>query len=76
MAKIKISGETPFQVLAHSFSVSPSTSGYLLQYSANGEQFTSYSKETPANENLIVNGIGKFMYFKLSGNTDTVDIQY
>lgn len=76
MAKIKINGEKPFQILAHSFSVSPSASGYTLQYSANGKDYTDWSENTPANENLVVNGIAKFMYFRLKNNTSEVDIQY
>lgn len=76
MAKIRINGENAFQVLAHSFSISPSDSGYVLQYSANGEEYTDWDEATPANENLVVNGVGKFMFFKLKGNTDSVDVQY
>lgn len=72
----KIVGEAPFQVLAHSFSVSPSTSGYTLNYSADGIGYTAYTDATPANEVLIVNGVAKSMFFKLVGNTDTVTINY
>ena len=76
MAQIKINGEEQFQVLAHSFSVSHSTSGYTLQYSEDGKDFTDWKEATPANETLVVNGIAKGMYFKLKGNTDELDIQY
>lgn len=76
MSKIRVNNENAFQVLAHSFSVSPSTSGYVLQYSANGEEYTDWDEATPANENLVVNGVGKYMYFKLKGNTGNVDVQY
>ena len=76
MAHIRVNGENAFQVLAHSFSVSPSAQGYTLQYSANGVDYTDYEEDTPANENLIVNGIGKFMFFKLKGNSSSVDVQY
>lgn len=71
-----ISGETPFQVIAHSFSVSPSSSGYLLNYSADGIGYTAYTEATPANEVLIVNGVPKNMWFKLGGNTGNVIINY
>lgn len=67
MVKI-INGETPFQVLAHSFSVG-FTNGYTLQYSADGVNYTSWTAATPANEVLIVNGVAKNMWFKLDGNT-------
>lgn len=76
MKDFKITGETPFQVLAHSFSVSPSAEGYTLNYSADGYNYTAYTEATPANENLIVNGIAAGMYFKLSGNASEVTIQY
>lgn len=76
MARMKINGENAFQVLAHSFSVSPSSQSYTLQYSANGIEFTDWEETTPANETLVVNGVGKFMYFKLKGNNSEVDIQY
>ena len=76
MARIIVSGEQPFQVLAHSFAVSPSASGYTLQYSADGSAYTSYPSATPAGENLIVNGIAKLMYFKLKDNTSEVAINY
>ena len=72
----EISGETAFQVESHSFSVSPSESGYTLQYSANGREWTDYSEAVPANETLIVNGCAFGQYIKLSGNTGLVTIIY
>lgn len=69
-----ISGEMPFQVQAHSFSVSPSASGYTLAYSADGASYTNYSEATPANEVLIVNGVANNMYFKLVGNSGDVTV--
>lgn len=65
-----INGDEQFQVLAHSFSVGY-TNGYTLQYSADGVNFTSWTAATPANEVLVVNGVAKNMWFKLSGNTTT-----
>lgn len=76
MARIKITGEQPFQVLATSFAVSPSAEGYTLNYSANGVQYTPWEEATPADENLVVNGVAKMMYFKLIGNASDVDINY
>lgn len=75
MTKI-ITGEQPFQILAHSFSVSPSTEGYTLNYSANGTDYTAWTEATPANETLVVNSIAKSMWFKLSGNNSEVSITY
>ena len=74
--KKMINGEEPFSVLAHSFSVGQSSSGYTLLYSAGDNKFTAWTAATPSNETLIVNGVAKGMIFKLSGNTDTVLIKY
>lgn len=74
--QISISGETPFQVLAHSFAVSPSQNQYTLMYSSDGYDYTSYSDATPANETLVVNDIAKGMYFYCSGNTSELTITY
>lgn len=69
-----ISGETPFQVQAHSFSVSPSASGYTLAYSADGIGWTNYTESTPANEVHIINGVANNMYWKLVGNSGDVTV--
>ena len=76
MAVFKISGEAAFQVLSHSFTVSPSSEGYTLNYSADGLNWTAYTEATPANENLIVNGIAFGQYIKLVGNNSEVQIVY
>lgn len=76
MVQFKIQNEKPFQVLAHSFSVSPSAAGYTLAYSADGINYTNYTESTPANETLIVNGVNKGEFFKLVGNTSEVVINY
>lgn len=66
----KVNGSEPFQILAHSFSVAPTTSGYTLAYSANGIDYTAYSTATPANETLLVCNAPKNVFWMLSGNTD------
>lgn len=71
-----ILGEEAFQVNAHSFSVSPSSEGYTLNYSADGVNFTAYDKATPADETLICNGVGKGMFFKLVGNASELIINW
>lgn len=73
---LKISGETAFQVLAHSFTVSPSESGYTFNYSADGLNWTAWTADTPSNETLVVNGIAFGQYVKLVGNTSEVQIIY
>ena len=76
MAQKKISGETQFQVLAHSFSVSPSEEGYTLNYSADGNSFTAWEEATPANETLFVVNVPKMAFFKLVGNGSDVVINF
>lgn len=76
MVQKQITGEQSFSPLAHSFGVSPSTSGYTLAYSADGVNYTLYEESTPANETLIVNGVPKGFYFRLAGNTSDVTINY
>lgn len=73
---LKISGETPVQILAHSFIVSQSESGYTLNYSGDGITWTPYSEATPANEDLNVFGIAWGTYIKLVGNTSEVVINF
>lgn len=74
MAKFKIEGEEKFKALKNQFMVGFSASGYTLAYSADGENFTLYTEETPANEVLMVNGAMQYGYYKLVGNTDEVEI--
>ena len=76
MARIKITGEQPFQVLATSFAATPSAEGYTLQYSATGEDFTSWPDPVPGNETLVVHGVAKLTYFKLKGNQSDVEINF
>lgn len=77
MNTIKINGEEPFSVLAHSFAVGQTSNGYTLMYSAGDGNFTAWEEATPANETLVANDIAKGMIFYLSGNTDdNVIIKY
>ena len=73
---ISIKGEAPFQVLSHSFIVSPSQEGYTLNYSADGVHWTAWSEATPAGENLITNGVAWGTYIKLLGNNTEVKVSY
>lgn len=72
----KITGERPFQVLAHSFGVSASNEKYTLNYSADGITWTEWDEPTPANEVLFVTNVPKSCYFKLVGNNSEVTITY
>ena len=67
-----IVNEAPFQVNGTNFAVSPSASGYTLNYSADGKEYTAWEEATPAEEVLVVNGAVPGMYFKLVGNTSEV----
>jgi len=69
--KVMVSGETAFRSQRESFGVGPTSNGYTLSYSADKETWTDYDEATPANENLIVNGVPTYMWFKLKGNQDT-----
>lgn len=65
--KQKIESNPSFQVLSHSFSVSPSSQEYTLQYSADGINWTDYEEAIPADENLIVNDCAYGQFIKLDG---------
>lgn len=74
--RITINGETPFQVEATSFCISPAAAAYYLNYSADGENFTAWPAEISAGVNQPVVGAARGMYYKLVGNTGDVVITY
>lgn len=65
----KISQEQPFQVLTNSFSISPSSSGYDLEISADGKNYTKLFT-VAANTTRLVTGVAANSYYRLKGNTD------
>lgn len=67
MAQIKIQADASFQVLSHSFSVSPSNVPYSLEYSADGLNWSSYEDEIPQDEVLICEGCAYGQYIHLAG---------
>lgn len=73
---MQVIGENTFSIPTTSFAISASNSGYDLQYSVDGNSWTSYSDSVPANEVTIVNFSVKGLMFRLSGNTDTLYVQY
>lgn len=73
--KISIVQDKPFQTGIETFCISPSSSEYVLWYSADGKQYTPWEEATPANEVLVVNDAPKGMYFKLVGNKDILTLQ-
>ena len=73
--KIQITNEQPFQVLGTTFTIGPSDSGYDLYFSADGK---NYSKlfTVGANVNRQVTQVAAGSYYLLSGNTDTVTVNW
>lgn len=71
-----IQGEQVFSTPTGYFSISPSSEGYTLNYSADGEHFTAYSDATAANDNLLICGFPKNTYYKCVGNNSTLEINW
>lgn len=67
--RIKINREQPFQVLATNFSIGPSSSGYDLQISADGVNFTTLFS-VGANVTRMVTGVANGSTYRLASNTD------
>lgn len=72
--KKTITGEEVFTSSSNSIAIAPTTSGYTLNYSVDGETWTAWSEATAAGENCIVNGVVPSMLFKLAGNTDEITV--
>ena len=70
MAKLKISGEQPFQVGAPRFCIGQTSAGYTLNFSIDGEHWTAWTDGTLAEKDQVVVNAALGMYFKLSGNAD------
>ena len=71
----KITGETPFQVLTSSFSISPSEQGYVLNISANGKDFSPLFT-VGAGVTRLVTGMASGSYYKLVGNEGDVVVNW
>ncbi len=69
MARKKISGEEVFQVGASRFTIGQSASGYTLNFSVDGVNFTAWTDGTLADTDQVVCNANPEMYFKLDGNT-------
>lgn len=68
--KIYINESEPFKALGRNMAISATTSGYVLEYSVDGVNWTSYETEIPANENLLATDLVQGIYLRLNGNTD------
>lgn len=77
MAKtIKVNGEAPFQVEVPNFAISPSASGYTLNYSADGVNYTAVEDATAADTNQVVCSAAGGLFYKLVGNTGEVTVTF
>ena len=71
MAAIKVSGEAKFRAQRNQFAIAPTSAGYTIAYSANGEDFTNDTDAVvPANENLVYLGAMTYGWYKMVGNVD------
>ena len=70
-----ITNEQPFQVLSTNFSVSPSESGYNLQISANGIDYTDFAT-VGSGVTRQFTGMANGNFYRLSGNTGTVEVNW
>ena len=73
--QIKITNEQPFQVLGTNFTIGPSSSGYDLMFSADGLEYSKLFT-VGANTNRQVTQVAAGSYYFLSGNTDTVTVNW
>lgn len=71
--KKRITAEEVFTCNGESIAIGPSTSGYVLSYSVDGQNWTDTDAVSP-NEPCIVHGLVASMKFRLTGNTDNVDV--
>ena len=74
--KKKVTNEEAFQVEASNFAISPSATGYTLNYSADGVNFTPWSEGTLADITQVVACAACGMYYKLVGNVGDVVITF
>lgn len=69
----KVTGESPFQVMAETFCVSPSNEGYTIQFSADGSSYTDLMA-VGAGINKTVSEQAVGTYYKLVGNATEVTV--
>lgn len=75
MAKIIVHKEEVFRAQKDQFMVAPTSAGYTVAYSADGENFTNDTDAVvSANDNLVYLGAMTYGYYKLVGNADDVDV--
>ena len=73
--QFKINGQQPFQILSDSFSISPSLEGYMLQISADGENYSDLFQVSP-NTTKMCTGMANGSFYRLSGNNSEVIVNW
>ena len=76
MTKKIVTGEEIFQIPSRDFAISPSAASYVLNYSADGLNFTAWGDATAAGTNEVVVNAPVGMFFKLAGNASAVTVIY
>lgn len=71
----KINGEQPFQILSDAFTIGPSQTGYDLQISANGTDYSTLFS-VAANTTRLVNNVSNGAFFRLKNNVGEVDVNW
>ena len=75
MAKIVVHKEEVFRAQKDQFMVAPTSAGYTVAYSADGENFTNDTDAVvPSGQNLLYLGAMQYGYYKLVSNADDVDV--
>lgn len=74
--KFTITDEQAFQVGAPRFSIGQSATGYTLNFSTDGTNWTAWTDGTLANTDQVVTNAAQGLYFKLDGNTGDVVISW
>lgn len=74
--QIKINGEQPFQTIGNGFGASPSNEDTVLQYSADGYEYTDWEDgEIPAGKTIMVtNCFSRCLYFRFKNNNTELTI--
>lgn len=72
--KKTITGEEIFTSSSTQIAIAPTSKGYTLNYSVDGQTWTAWGEAVPADENCVVSGVVAGMYFKLVGNVDEITV--
>lgn len=70
-----VNGEQPFKCLKNTVAIGPTSQGFVLNFAVSKDgPWTAHSEETPANECCVINGLTPYMWLKLEGNTEDVEV--